>query len=559
MLWAAWADALGFISELTNEAGLRRRLRGQPLTEPVQWTRRVGGKFGVDMTLPVGCYSDDTQLRLATARAVHSRGFDVEAFARIELATWPAYALGGGRACKAAAAQMAKPGTPWFGNFYDGWLGSGGNGVAMRIQPHVWAASYPAVLGQHVLDVMVNGVTSHGHPRALVGAVLHALSLGATLQDGQVPSPQRWPELLDLTEQAVKLIDDHPQLGTLWRPTWETQAETSFAGAWRETVDECRQMLPVAIQAVTQLIGKDGHLASDAKETYDNLVNALELRNQEKRGNATTTVITALMLAAAAPADPVAVSQLAARFLGTDTDTIATMAAALIGASDTAPEPLPVLDAPYLTAEATRLADIASGQATVPFSYPDLLHWVPPRTQLDSVGLAGAFPALAGLGWLELVEEAESAEARGTRWLWMRSDFGASFLVKLRSRLRELPQAQWPVRRERLIDPLVRHAEPKMPPDQLTLYEDVDMAQPRAGTRAPVGTTQVGNSRDSSREPMANHDQVNIDQVLDWVARRGFSNEDIGLAVKRISQRGTAEQLIAFTSHLRVAIRRSSR
>jgi hypothetical protein len=58
---------------------------------------------------------------------------------------------------------------------------------------------------------------------------------------------------------------------------------------------------------------------------------------------------------------------------------------------------------------------------------------------------------------------------------------------------------------------------------------------------------------------MASHDRVNIDRVLDWVARRGFSDEDIGLAVKRISQRGTAEQLIAFTSHLRVAIRRYSR
>jgi len=557
MLWSAWADALGFISELTDEAGLRRRLRGQPLAEPVQWTRRVGGRFGVDMTLPAGCYSDDTQLRLATARAVHGRGFDVEAFARIELATWPSYALGGGRACKAAAAQMAKPGTPWFGNFYDGWLNAGGNGVAMRIQPHVWAAAYPAVLGQHVLDVLVNGVTSHGHPRALVGAVLHALSLGATLQDGQVPSPQRWTELLDLTEQAVKLIDDHPQLGTLWRPTWETQADTSFAGAWRETVDECRQMLPVAVQTANQLRGLDGHLASNAKGAYDNFVNALELRNPEKRGSATTTVIAALTLAAAAPADPAAVSQLAARFVGTDTDTIATMAAALIGASDTAPEAPPVLDAPYLTAEAIRLANIAAGQATMPFSYPDLLHWIPPRTQLDSVGLAGAFPALAGLGWLELVEEAEPAEARGTRWLWMQSDFGASFLVKLRSRLRELPKAQWPVRRERLVDSLPGHAGPKVSPDQLTLYEDADMAQPVAETTAPNDGTQVRNSRNSAREPIANHDQVNVDQVLDWIARRGFANEDIGLAVKRISQRGTAEQLIAFASHLRVAIRRS--
>ena len=29
-------------------------------------------------------------------------------------------------------------------------------GVAMSIQPHAWAASYPAALGQHLLDVIVN-------------------------------------------------------------------------------------------------------------------------------------------------------------------------------------------------------------------------------------------------------------------------------------------------------------------------------------------------------------------------------------------------------------------
>ena len=140
MLWAAWADALGLHLRTDRRSRIAPTSQGRPLTEPVEWTRRIGGKFGVDTTLPAGCYSDDTQLRLATARAVHGAGFDVEAFARIELAVWPAYALGGGRASKSAAAQMAKPSVPWFGNFYDGWLNAGGNGVAMRIQPHVWAA-----------------------------------------------------------------------------------------------------------------------------------------------------------------------------------------------------------------------------------------------------------------------------------------------------------------------------------------------------------------------------------------------------------------------------------
>lgn len=558
MLWAAWADALGFISELTDERGLRRRLQSEPLTMPVQWTRRVGGKFGVDMTIPAGCYSDDTQLRLATARAVHGRGFDVEAFARIELAVWPAYALGGGRASKTAAAQMAKPGTPWFANFHKDFLSAGGNGVAMRIQPHVWAAQFPALLGQHILDIVVNGVTSHGHPRALVGAVLHGLSLGVALQDGQVPPPERWQELLDLTEQAVKLVDDHPDLAGLWRPVWESQADSSLAQAWRQTVDECRQALMPAAEAVSEIGSPDGSLADGAVSAYERLVAALDLRNPGRRGSAIATVAAALALAAAAPADPAGAARLAARSLGTDTDTIATMAAALIGATDGAPEPEPVLDTGYLRREALRLAEIAGGRPTARFTYPDLLHWIPPRTQLDTVGLAASIPALAGLGQLEIVENTETGETRDARWGWMRSDFGATFLVKFRPVLRALPEWQWPARQQGPIDTPDRHASPETTQDQLPLHEDVPMNTPPAVPSAARDETRIPGGGVTSKTASSglNQGPVVVDEMLRWVARRGYTDEDIGYAMRRISAVGTLEQLIAFAAALRSPLHR---
>jgi hypothetical protein len=262
-----------------------------------------------------------------------------------------------------------------------------------------------------------------------------------------------------------------------------------------------------------------------------------------------------MTLAAAAPADPVGVSRLAASFVGTDTDTIATMAAALTGASDAAPDPEPVLDTPYLTAEATRLAEIASGHATTPFSYPDLLHWIPPRTQLDAVGIAGSLPAMAGLGWLELAEGTKRGESRGTIWEWMHTDFGASLLVKRRPKLPQLPDVQWPIRREINIDPSLGHAGRKVLEDQLPLDDDVPMSLQRAETRSQRSDTYPGNTRD----PAATRDPVNIDQMLHWLARRGFPNEEIGYATRRISELGTLEQLIAFTTALRTAIRRSPR
>ena len=62
-LWAAYGDALGWISEMTDSAGLRRRTGGRALTEPVAWKRRIGGRSGVTASLPKGCYSDDTPIR----------------------------------------------------------------------------------------------------------------------------------------------------------------------------------------------------------------------------------------------------------------------------------------------------------------------------------------------------------------------------------------------------------------------------------------------------------------------------------------------------------------
>jgi len=445
MLWAAWADAVGFISELTDESGLNRRLNGRPLIEPVGWVRRVGGKFGVEAPLPAGCYSDDTQLRLATARAISGHGFDVEAFARVELTVWPCYALGGGRASKAAAANLAKPNTPWFGNFFDGWHEAGGNGVAMRIQPHVWSAQRPATLGPHLLDVIVNGTTTHGHPRALVGAVLHAAALGVAIDSGVVPKLTDLPELLNMVDKAVELIDGHAQLGSLWRPSWEKATGRPFAEVWHATVEECRELLTSAQRAT--------HSADSPEAMYERLVAALNLTDPARRGSGTATTIAALALAAALPSDPAAVSLLAARTLGTDTDTIATMAAALVGVSDNMAAPTPLLDAAYLRSEAIRLATIATNGVTQTFSYPDLLHWSPPRSQLEAVGVADNQVALGGLAWLKPVGELDPIEGKDGVWQWVSSDFGSSFLVKRRRQLRPLPEGNWPVRRNQVVDP----------------------------------------------------------------------------------------------------------
>ena len=114
-LWAAYGDALGFITELTTSNSLSFRTDQKIITKTVNWNRIIGGKFGTKISLLSGTYSDDTQLRLATSRAIRDTGnFDVEAFAKIELPVWLSYALGAGRGSKEAASSLIKQNSNWF-------------------------------------------------------------------------------------------------------------------------------------------------------------------------------------------------------------------------------------------------------------------------------------------------------------------------------------------------------------------------------------------------------------------------------------------------------------
>lgn len=564
-VWAAWADALGFVTELTDEPGLRRRLRGKTLNTPPEWTRRMGGRFGVDVTLPAGCYSDDTQLRLATSRAIGMHGFDVEAFARVELAVWPTYALGGGRATKAAASNLARPSTAWFNNTFDGWVEAGGNGVAMRVQPHVWASPTPATLGQHLLDAIVNGVTTHAHPRALVGAVFHAVALGATLQTGEVPDVDGWTNLLNLTGEAVNLLDGDPNLATLWRPTWEKTTGRSFAQCWQDAIDECRDALAVASDTVEALRRADvkpndqgSGSGGTAGTIYGKLVAALQLDQPERRGCGTTSAIAALALAAAWPDDPARGAMLAANMLGTDTDTIATMAAAISGATGRASPPPSVLDEDYLAAEARRLATLAVGGRVPTFSYPDLLHWSPPRSQLDAVGLADDRPALAGLGWLRDLPHSDPITHRGSVWRWTQADFGATFLIKRRVKLRPLPTGNYPQRRTQTVaSPRPQHSSDRgVRSEQLSFGETVDMAgQVAAAASPPLAADNLDRPHTSRRQRTSSSPHAGVDQVLAWVGGREFSDEAIGYAVRRFAETAGVDQLIAFITALRYELR----
>ena len=90
----------------------------------------------------------------------------------------------------------------------------------------------------------------------------------------------------------------------------------------------------------------------------------------------------------------------AANELESDTDTIATMAGAILGAVSLQMPEWPIQDQEYIVLEARRLSAIARGQTQDSFTYPDLDHWNPPAKQNASIGCSDGQLAIAGLGKL---------------------------------------------------------------------------------------------------------------------------------------------------------------
>lgn len=511
VLWAAYGDALGFVSELTTEKALRRRTNGAELDHLMAWTRRVGGRGGVEVELLPGCWSDDTQLRMAVSRAIGCDGFDVEVFARVELPVWLSYALGGGRATKAAAANLGKSKSLWYANTFRGWADAGGNGAAMRVQPHVWASS--ELDGDYMLDVITDSVCTHGHPRAIVGACFHAATLAHCLRAGTVPDPGRWQEIAVGLTDAPSLIEDHRSLGPTWAALWEQETGKRLRDAWRGTVDElCKAIGQVADSA---------NGAECTSDVYRGISARLGLADKEQRGSGILTSVAAVALAAAA-ADPHDAAVVAANEIGTDTDTIATMAGALLGACDLATEPPEKpLDTDYLLREADRLVSISQGGTAAGHSYPDILTWTAPHTQADALVQADDQLAVEGLGAVtELPADVSWTSGKNFAWQWVRTEFGQTLLIKRRPELGSSKAGNALV---------------------------VPSALGSATQRDPIAESPSETAGHPVATPLSRSD---LESALEFARRRIDKNDAIGHAFRRVAQKGTSGDLLAFASAL---------
>jgi ADP-ribosylglycohydrolase len=458
-MWAAYGDALGFMSELTDEGGLRSRIGDTQVKRPVPWRRRIGGRFGPTIDMPAGTYSDDTQLRLAVGRAIRGDGnFDVEAFARVELPVWLSYALGAGRSTRAAATSLGRENVSWMTNFYESeeqkYVASGGNGAAMRIQPHVWAARDRSHPETYLLDIIRNAVVTHGHPRAILGAVFHAMSIADALDNDLPPAPDRWRSYIRFFHKIPEIIHADRELRDLWLPLWEQKYLQKLSLALDDVATECL----LDIDAAEALPVRD-------EGAYRDYVAKIGGTSSELRGSATKTAIIAAIVAWQFRGDIEAALLACANLLRSDTDSISSMVGAILGPSAIREPDGELQDREYLTAEALRLARIGDRIDESTFRYPDLLTWRAPKTQLDAIGKTNGKLLISGLGFAEPLAPEYTGKGKPTPiWQWVRLCYGQTVLIKRREGIASITPEN--LRRE-----AVTEINPVAMRDQISLFE----------------------------------------------------------------------------------------
>lgn len=513
-LWAAWADAAGWISELTDASGLRRRTKGRPLDGPMPWTRKIGGRSGVNVDLPSGTYSDDTQLRLSVCRSYGPHGFDPETFSAVELTVWPSYALGGGTGSKAAAASMARSGARWSANRPPGYFDAGGNGAAMRAQPHAWHdVRSPAAM---LTDVMRDAVSTHGHPFGIVGAALSALAVSDSMPNG---GGRVWDlgrgwlsSLLDDVRMLGEIAESDAELEAYWLPNWSHPE----LGHWGQALD----FVLAEAQRTADLVEKVVASSTTVQDGYSQIVEALELRVPEKRGSGLHTTLAALGLAGLTSrhqCSPQESLLIAVNELHTDTDTIATMAGAVLGCRARHHPPGSLLDAEYIVSEAARVAGPGRpGESS--FRYPDLLRWEPPKTQSDAVLELDGTVYLAGFGPAEELKEPIVRAGSDFAWQWLRLHTSQTVLAKRR---KQLPKAR-------------QNSLPFTPPEKPRATSEPGR-RPDAAQSERVTSSSNPGSAETSKDRGGAVASAALDRALERVRSSNYDVRTIGMHLAKLA------------------------
>ena len=324
ILGAAYGDALGWPNERAVRSKILKQPQHPPLHELREWTRRSGGRFFPhEETISIGEYSDDTQLILCLCRSLAKGNQWWDYFTRVELPFWSTYERGGGAATKRAVSSWIDGIAPWDSNRDSGkvkkYFDAGGNGVAMRVLPHVLylgEKSFP----ETAKNIFLDGIATHGHPRALLGALAYGFALWSALRKDSVLA---YGELIEEVIKNENLWSSIPSDSKIKNEWWNQTKKhvKNYPRVWKETKMEILEYLDICRT----------ELSKESLSFDDNVLEKLQCFNKKMSGAGTVAAISAVYLASRYAADPVNGVVKAAFAVGSDTDTIASMTGGLLG------------------------------------------------------------------------------------------------------------------------------------------------------------------------------------------------------------------------------------
>lgn len=328
---SAIGDALGWITEFEkSQESLKEKFGTERIENFYNWKKTVGGRFyGFVDTIKAGSYSDDTQLLLAVARSIKKDGnLDHNYFAKIELANWLDYARGGGRTVKTAADKISRKSTKWFNNFYNfkvngenyDYKQSGANGAAMRVLPIALANFGNTEKIKE--EIFCNSIITHGHPRAILGAMLYGYSVNQIIF--YRPEDFNWENYitqigLDFPKKFELSFINRMEIRE-WLKEWNKSSNKTFESVYAEIITETQNQLRFVYQSIKQ--------NTPVQET----LKKIGCFDPATKGSGIVTVIAGIYLATKFHDKPLEAIIQSVNALGSDTDSIAAFTGGLIGA-----------------------------------------------------------------------------------------------------------------------------------------------------------------------------------------------------------------------------------
>lgn len=317
MLATAIGDALGWPQEIRS----KNRDKNPNLTGFFSdWIRSSKSPRWHDEKILAGEYSDDTQLMLSVARSIVVVNWE-KSFVEKELPFWLNYERGGGGALLRAAKSCSQNNLQlWQTKSVKVYFNAGGNGAAMRILPHVIAAtSQKSSIETLMVDVIRNTLITHGHPRAFLGAMCYAYALNYLLKKESV---LEYGELVDALICGKDYWCIKPDINVF--PNWLNVALHNsgydFMAEWDNSVTRMLQQLDYIRMSL-----KKGLMSDDFK-----ILSALECFGKAS-GAGDVAALAAVYLASKYANSPALAVKAAAYSLGADTDTIASITGGLVG------------------------------------------------------------------------------------------------------------------------------------------------------------------------------------------------------------------------------------